>query len=92
MDKMREEFEAEFINSLDDDNFSCNSQKLAYLNKDDSGEYRHGITHVAWTWWKASRAALCVDLDDIDFIHNKERAVYTIDLKSKLGLLGISYK
>ena len=92
MDKMRKEFEVEFINSLDDDNFSCNSQKLVYLNKDDNGDYRHGITHVAWTWWKASRESLCVDLDDIDCIHNLDRAVYTIDVKCKLGRLGVKYK
>ena len=92
MNKMREEFENHFITSLDDDHFSCPSQKLVYLNKDENGEYRHGITHVAWTWWEASRECLCVDLDSIDFIYNKDRAVLSIDIKSELGALGVSYK
>ena len=90
MDKMREEFEAWYWAKLHGDRNV--SLRRAVFNKTSDGSYRGLKCDTAWCAWKASRAALCVDLDDIDFIHNKERAVYTIELKSKLGLLGISYK
>lgn len=49
MDKMREEFEAWVI--------SCDM--CTYC---DDGKYRHQSTEWAWESWKASRAALCVEL------------------------------
>ena len=51
MDKMREEFEVWAI--------SC--EMCTYLDDD---EYRHQSTEWAWRAWKASRAALYVELPD----------------------------
>lgn len=52
MDKMREEFEG----------WATPCHMCTYF---DDVEYRHQSTEWAWRAWKASRAALCVELDEI---------------------------
>ena len=54
MDKMREEFEA-----------WCASIGFTLKTNDfDNGDYAVGYGMEEWNAWKASRAALCVDLPD----------------------------
>lgn len=54
-EKMREEFEAAVLNS---ELLPCNS----IVKIEGSDEYSSVLTGVAWKAWKASRAALCVNL------------------------------
>lgn len=93
--KMREEFELEYLASMNSRYFSDESEKLVYLKRDDNGDYVHDLTYNAFNWWCKSRAALVVELpdswilgengDDID-------ALATIDVKYALDDAGVSYK
>ena len=61
MDKMREEFEAWFWNEFHKDSdveLYWSSVFVTTVN----GYYRGMACHAYWTVWKASRAALCVNL------------------------------
>ena len=92
-DKMREEFEAEYIKSLNNDYFSCEDEKLVYIKMDDNGDYVHDLTHSAFHWWKSSRAALCVELPKQWFdeglccdLMEADHVAYALDAA------GVSYK
>ena len=61
MDKMREEFEAWFWNEFHKDSdveLYWPSVFVTTVN----GDYRGMACYAYWTVWKASRAALCVEL------------------------------
>ena len=61
-EKMREEFEVEYLASMNSRYFSDESEKLVYLKRDDNGDYVHDLTYNAFNWWCKSRAALVVEL------------------------------
>lgn len=83
MDKMREEFEA-WLES--------NGQLTL---KEDDGEYSFQHTRLAFEAWKASRAALCVELpvkinDDNDtYSYGYDSAI--TDVEVALEKLGVSH-
>lgn len=75
MDKMREEFEAWAIN--------CDLCTFAVGN-----EYKYMTTEWAWRAWKASRAALCIELPE-----NCKGMTLTVDeFHKQLDKAGVSYK
>lgn len=60
MDKMREEFEAWHIEQCKADGMDW--RDLSSELERDGDEYVYAGAHYAWRGWKASRAALCVDI------------------------------
>lgn len=60
MEKMREEFEAWHIEQCKADGMDW--RDLSSELERDGDEYVYAGAHYAWRGWKASRAALCVEL------------------------------
>lgn len=89
MEKMREEFEAEYIKSLNNNYFSCEEEKLVYIKRHDNGDYVHDLTYSAFHWWKASRSALCVDVSKA-YQQGGMMADYLVE--SALEEAGVTYK
>ena len=81
MEKMREEFEKWF----EDDSFPLEAN---WFKKDDDGDYALSSTDFAWRGWKASRAALCVELPE----NCKGMALTVSELHRELDRAGVSYK
>ena len=77
MEKMREEFEAWAI----DHHFSA-------TKKQDGVSYAHDSTMCAFEGWKASRAALRVELPE----NCKGMALTVSELRQQLDKAGVSYK
>lgn len=75
MDKMREEFEAWAIN--------CDLCTFAV-----GDEYKYMTTEWAWRAWKASRAALCIELPE----NCKGMALTVDEFHKQLDKAGVSYK
>lgn len=63
-EKMREEFEAAFIEMMVERHGEGYRSSAAYMlsEKDDSGEYRSGIAFFASWAWQASRASMVIEL------------------------------
>ena len=78
MDKMREEFE-DWWRSEGHSGFAINS----------SGNYIFSHTKTAWISWKASRAALCVELPRC---WNDDQRDYRDELVDSMDQAGVSYK
>lgn len=76
MDKVREEFEAWAIN--------CDLCTFAI-----GDEYKYMATEWAWRAWKASRAALCVELPRC---WNDEQRDYRDNMVDRLDDVGVSHK
>ena len=81
MDKMREEFEAWF----EADSMPLESN---WFKKDDDGDYCLTSTDFAWSAWKASRAALCVELPE----NCKGMALTVDEFHKQLDKAGVTYK
>ena len=77
MDKMREEFEVWAI----EHHFSA-------TKKQDGVSYAHDSTMCAFEGWKASRAALLVELPE----NCKGMALTVSELHKQLDKAGVSYK
>ena len=77
MEKMREEFEAWAI----DHHFSA-------TKKQDGVSYAHDSTMCAFEGWKASRAALCIELPE----NCKGMALTVSELHHQLDKAGVSHK
>jgi uncharacterized NAD-dependent epimerase/dehydratase family protein len=65
-DKMREEFEAAFVEEMV---FRCgegyrSSVLFFFVEKEPDGGYSHPIAHAGWWAWQASRAAVVVELPE----------------------------
>lgn len=75
MDKMREEFEAWAIN--------CDLCTFAV-----GDEYKYMTTEWAWRAWKASRAALCIELPE----NCKSMALTVDEFHKQLDKAGVPYK
>jgi hypothetical protein len=69
-EKMREDFEAEYLKEYDEETLYGNSvfdRRETYCGDEvvDSCEYENEEVQHAWEWFAKSRAALCVELPKI---------------------------
>lgn len=78
MEKMREEFEA----------WRASVGLTLMDNAFNNGYYAMGYGWQEWNAWKASRAALCVELPE----NCKGMALTVSELHKQLGKAGVSYK
>ena len=76
MDKMREEFEAFAISDM------------GYMVARAGDGYKCDYMNTAWLSWKASRAALCVELPE----NCKGMALTVSELHQQLDKAGVSHK
>lgn len=76
MDKMREEFEEWAISDM------------GYMVARAGDGYKCDYMNTAWLSWKASRAALCVELPE----NCKGMALTVSELHQQLDKAGVSYK
>ena len=76
MDKMREEFESWAISDM------------GYMVARAGDGYKCDYMNTAWLSWKASRAALCVELPE----NCKGMALTVSELHQQLDKAGVSYK
>lgn len=97
MDKMREEFEAWYSKEL---GFrEDNPERMFSMFCDDGGnhEYYRLSVRCAWKSWKASRAALCVELPEVRVLDGGRIAeigyeLAVDDFERALDAAGIRYK
>lgn len=85
-DKMREEFEAWFCSTM-----PYKIAKESWFAVMDDGDYIITDVQAAWAGWKASRAALCVDVITWHENRNGELFAYEDDVVSALKSAGVSY-
>ena len=83
MDKMREEFEAWFCSTI-----PYPIAKESWFAVMNDGDYIITDVQAAWAGWKASRAALCVELPE----NCKGMALTVSELHRELDRAGVSYK
>ena len=83
MDKMREEFEAWFCSTI-----PYPIAKESWFAVMNDGDYIITDVQAAWAGWKASRAALCVELPE----NCKGMALTVSELHRELDKAGVSYK
>jgi len=83
MDKMREEFEAWFCSTI-----PYPIAKESWFAIMEDGDYIITDVQAAWAGWKASRAALCVELPE----NCKGMALTVSELHQQLDKAGVSYK
>ena len=76
MDKMREDFESLAISDM------------GYMVARSGDGYKCDYMNTAWLSWKASRAALCVELPE----NCKGMALTVSELHRELDKVGVSYK
>ena len=94
-EKMRSQFEAEYLASMNSRYLSDESEKLVYLKRDKNGDYVHDLTYSAFNWWCKSRAALVVELPSLEngLIHPFDGPSMIVDAVAKqLDAAGVSYK
>ena len=83
MDKMREEFEEWFCSTI-----PYPIAKASWFAVMEDGDYIITDVQAAWAGWKASRAALCVELPE----NCKGMALTVSELHQQLDKAGVSYK
>ena len=95
MNKMREEFEVWYWNCLYSD-LDVSSKCVIFSTVSD-GSYRGLECNTAWKSWKASRAALCVELpprmngpDSDAYACGFDNALYVVEIKMEVA--GVKYK
>ena len=86
MSKMREDFEAWHIEQCKADGMDLRDIS-SELDRNGDG-YVYIGAHYAWRGWKASRAALCVELPE----NCKGMALTVSELHKQLDKAGVSYK
>lgn len=87
MDKMREEYEAWFCSTM-----PYKIAKESWFAVMDDGDYIITDVQAGWAGWKASRAALCVELPDSERSVDCGDVLYRSDVEEALDASGISYK
>lgn len=87
MDKMREEFEAWFCSTM-----PYKIAKESWFAVMDDGDYIITDVQAGWAGWKASRAALCVELPDSERSVDCGYVLYRSDVEEALDAAGIRYK
>ena len=83
MDKIREEFEAWFCSTI-----PYPIAKESWFAVMNDGDYIITDVQAAWAGWKASRAALCIELPE----NCKGMALTVSELHRELDRAGVSYK
>ena len=83
MDKIREEFEAWFCSTI-----PYPIAKESWFAVMNDGDYIITDVQAAWAGWKASRAALCVELPE----NCKGMALTVSELHRELDRAGVSHK
>ena len=96
MDKMREEFEAWFWNEFHKDS-DVELYWSSVFATTVNGDYRGMACYAYWTVWKASRAALCVELPEVRVLDGGRIAEigYELaidDFERSLDAAGVRYK
>ena len=89
MDKMREEFEAFVINRMKESGFLEVEVRAEMLGVSSDGSYFDGIVDAWWDFWKASRAALCVELPGAWRLAEHE---YKRQVEESLDSAGVGYE
>ena len=87
MDKMREEYEAWFCSTM-----PYKIAKESWFAVMDDGDYIITDVQAGWAGWKASRAALCVELPDSERSVDCGDVLYRSDVEEALDAAGIRYK
>ena len=87
MDKMREEYEAWFCSTM-----PYKIAKESWFAVMDDGDDIITDVQAGWAGWKASRAALCVELPDSERSVDCGDVLYRSDVEEALDAAGISYK
>lgn len=94
MNKMREEFEAWFCSTI-----PYPIAKESWFAVMNDGDYIITDVQSAWAGWKASRAALCVELPSFEngsirgYSGDCDEARMVVDsVADSLGKAGVSYK
>lgn len=94
MEKMREEFEAWFCSTI-----PYPIAKESWFAIMDDGDYIITDVQAAWAGWKASRAALCVELPSFEngsirgYSGDCDEARMVVDsVAESLWKAGVSYK
>ena len=87
MDKMREEYEAWFCSTI-----PYKIAKESWFAVMDDGSYIITDVQAGWAGWKASRAALCVELPDSERSVDCGDVLYRSDVEEALDAAGIRYK
>ena len=86
MDKMREEYEAWFCSTM-----PYKIAKESWFAVMDDGDYIITDVQAGWAGWKASRAALCVELPDSERSVDCGDVLYRSDVEDALIAAGIRY-
>ena len=86
MDNMREEYEAWFCSTI-----PYKIAKESWFAVMDDGDYIITDVQAGWAGWKASRAALCVELPDSERSVDCGDVLYRSDVESALDAAGIRY-
>ena len=84
MEKMREEYEAWFCSTM-----PYKIAKESWFAVMDDVDYIITDVQAGWAGWKASRAALCVELPQSD---DDSQDAYIRRLEFELDSVGVSYK
>ena len=87
MDKMREEYEAWFCSTM-----PYKIAKESWFAVMDDGDYIITDVQAGWAGWKASRAALCVELPDSERSVDCGDVLYRSDVEEALDAAGIRHK
>lgn len=92
-EKMRDEFEEWLIANTEFD-----TQRTAFaMTKEEDQQYMCHRTNLAWLAWKASRAALVVELPELKSFNASDEPDFAYevaidDIKCALGDAGVSHK
>ena len=87
MDKMREDYEAWFCSTI-----PYKIAKESWFAVMDDGSYIITDVQAGWAGWKASRAALCVELPDSERSVDCGDVLYRSDVEEALDAAGIRHK
>lgn len=87
MEKMREDYEAWFCSTM-----PYKIAKESWFAVMDDGDYIITDVQAGWAGWKASRAALCVELPDSERSVDCGDVLYRSDVEDALDAAGIRYK
>ena len=97
MERMREEFETFVTNRMKESGFLEVEVRVEMLGVSSDGSYFDGTVDAWWDFWKASRAALCVELPqrmnglDYDtYACGFDNALYAVEIKMEVA--GVKYK
>lgn len=90
-DKMREEFEVEYMSVNHPHVSFSDAGNIAALALSDDGSYSNPTTSLSFFWFCRSRAALCVELPSIGVLHHTT-TYCAPDVRSALDAAGVRYK